>query len=241
MISGRSCGLARFYGTWGSAILAVLLMLAGGSWWLWDTTQQRNSDSIVDNLRTTAPVLVKSAIDNLRPYRLRTIQKLKETVANESAERQHQLHAACALAEFGEVPVDLLVDHIAFGLDGECPNIVRALRFAKDDALSQIAARLKEASVPAERVRFATVAMHLGDLAPACGILALQEDPEDRTTFIHTYYKWPGDFNELATILGNNITDAALGDLRSAVCAALGYVELGRWPRTSGGAGLGVA
>ncbi len=120
----------------------------------------------------------------------------------------------------------VLIEGIARGPAGQGPNIVQGLRPVKDDALGTIAQRIEHSKTAEERVRHATVALHLGDLAPASRLLALGKDPSNRTAFIHNYAKWPGELAELVTVLRENKAQPKQADLRSGLCAALGYVAL---------------
>jgi hypothetical protein len=136
-----------------------------------------------------------------------------------------KLHAAFALADFGSIHQQFLIDNVASGPAGQCANIVRALRGAKNSALTEIKQRIETAETIEQRVRFATVAFHLSDVKPSQRLLALDKDPSNRMAFIHGYPKWHGDLLQAAKFLRRVKTHPDYADFRSGLSAALGMVS----------------
>lgn len=76
-------------------------------------------------------------------------------------------------------------------------------------AITRVNARFRNARDINVRVRFPTVALHLGDVNPAADMLEGPKPdeinkpgyPENRTAFIHGYEQWPGDIAQLAPLL----------------------------------------
>ncbi len=191
----------------------------------------QGTEALVNALLVAPPESLPKAIDSLKSFQGPATLKLQAVVKDAGNEPQHRLHAGCALSEFGDLDgdvVEAVLTSIPRGPAGECPNIVWALRPVRDDALRTIAQRFEQSKQPEERVHYATVALHLGNLATASRLLVLHKDPANRTAFIHNYFKWPGDLAELAPILRESKAGAGRekADLRSGLCAALGLIPL---------------
>ncbi len=135
----------RFYGGWASAILAVLLMLAVGGYWLWNTTQEQRSGTLVDVVKTTAQRSCRRRWRICGPFKRGPCRRCRLW----SEIRKPILSTACtrlALATYGDVSEhvrQVLIEGIARGPAGQGPNIVQGLRPVKDDALGTIAQRIE--------------------------------------------------------------------------------------------------
>jgi formylglycine-generating enzyme required for sulfatase activity/tRNA A-37 threonylcarbamoyl transferase component Bud32 len=215
-------------------VLALLVALAAGSTiaaariaaTLEHLNREREAgvSARVDALVTAAPDAVPLAIEFLRAAPETARELLRNRLQDDSADPTERLHAACALASLGEVHSQMLIDSIAQVAPsvGECMNIVSALRLSTDASVPErLAARAEQEPDANLRARFAIVLLQLGDPRAAERMLALTEDPTDRTTLIHGFPSWHGNLADTANLLRRSETSA----LRSGLCIALGLVD----------------
>jgi formylglycine-generating enzyme required for sulfatase activity/tRNA A-37 threonylcarbamoyl transferase component Bud32 len=178
----------------------------------------------VEALLDTAPDAIPLAIDSLRhsPQLARTLLQAK--LDNGISDPVQRLHAACALAELGDVRPDLIVGAIPEipSSVGECTNIVSALEHADRPTRDKILqAHMLDLEDPALRARYATVQMHLGDVRGIEQVLQVRPNPIHRTTWIHSFNSWHGNLNQLPDLLDQ----LASSDAESGVCLALGLID----------------
>jgi formylglycine-generating enzyme required for sulfatase activity len=145
---------------------------------------------------------------------------LQKEANDQRSDPLRRLHAAYGLADLGDTTQRFLLDAIPTAPAAECRNIVTALEHAKSSALADLAKLADSATDPKTKARYAIVALHLGDLAPATRSLALGEDPIDRTTFIHSFGGWHADLGAVAEALRASTDEP----FRSGLCAALGLL-----------------
>ncbi|MCL4202232.1 MAG: SUMF1/EgtB/PvdO family nonheme iron enzyme [Pirellulaceae bacterium] len=219
----------RFYAATTSAVLLVLLMLTAGAWWQWDTTQEQRTLTAVKSLLSTSPLTVPAAIKDLRPFQSRADKHLREivdqgTCEGDKATPQQQLHALYGLADAGDVRTSSLIDRVADGPIGHAGNFVTALRVGGDTSTDELRRRFQAATSPEERVRHATVALHLGELSPVRDMLPLGPDPTDRTAFVHGFPAWHGELADVAAILQRSGEEVESDDVRSGLCSSLGLL-----------------
>jgi serine/threonine protein kinase/formylglycine-generating enzyme required for sulfatase activity len=220
----------RFYCRWAALVGVLALIAAITTLSLWSRARKQNAKTLVQALLSANPSEVSYAIRDLRPHRRQAREWLHQIadaghLDGVNATPHQQLKASFSLADLGEVRESVLLEAIAAGSPGQCPNIVSALRNAQPSALPLVRARFKESLVPELRVRFATVMLHLGDSHPAQQLLSLQKDPTLRTAFIHGYSHWAGDLIEVADLLRQANAHASDPNLLSGLCAALGLVS----------------
>jgi formylglycine-generating enzyme required for sulfatase activity len=218
----------------GGVVVSLLVVIAAGSAIaaariaaiLKHLNQEREAGVVarVDALLDAAPDAVPFAIDFLRQSPETSRKMLRDRLASDSLDREQRAHAACALAELGDVRADLLAGAIPRvpASVGECGNIISALRRDAKSAAAVETCRAAAAEPSwADQARWATVQLHLGDARSAERLMALADDPSGRTTFVHGFASWHGELAEVATILRES-TDP---DLRSGLCLALGLID----------------
>jgi formylglycine-generating enzyme required for sulfatase activity len=200
----------------------VLLAIVVGGFAIRNAIVADRADALVEALLVAAPQAVPYAVENLTSVRAPALPILRQRVAAESGDASHRLHAAVALAYFGEVDVPFIVSTIGEAQVGECSNIVSALRRDPAAASSRLKAQLELESESKGRLRLVVVALHLGEAGPAQQMLALAADPSQRTLVIHELHQWRGNLADYAPLL--KATDDA--DFQSGLCLALGQIPV---------------
>jgi formylglycine-generating enzyme required for sulfatase activity len=187
----------------------------------WQNDQKR-AESLVEAVLTAPADGVPYAIENLRELREHAIPILRSRFSD-TTDPRHRLHAAFALASFGEVESEYISNSIAGADTRQCANIVSALRKSDDS----VEGGLRQAAGEAEgkqdwrgKARVAIVAMHLGFPHLVKEVFQLRPDPVQRTILIDTFELWHGDAAELAPMVAET-SDAAF---RSGICLAVGSI-----------------
>ena len=185
-------------------------------------------------------------IETLEPLRPLAIPKLQSMVMDPQAKLLHRLHAAYALAAFGDTSVkpaliDAILDNVPMADGAEAKNMVVALRqIASASTLGEpggvspkIAERIQALDLSDEamrserltiKVRYAALALYLGDPSLVAPMLQLGPDPTERTAFTLRLKDWPADLSAVREILKTTNEES----LRSGMVAALG-----RFPKDS--------
>ena len=201
-------------------MIAVLAVLVGivSAFGMHAANERARAVALADALLTTPPAGLPFALENLRPILRLARARLRHHVDHSPPNSIERLHAAFGLVTSDPSVEQVLIDEIATAPASECRNFVAAFSQMKTSALRVHA---REASEPDLRARFAILALQLGDSQPARTMLALKNNPVDRTTFIHTYTTWHGDPTILGELLAANDDEA----FRSGLCAALGTID----------------
>lgn len=184
-------------------------------------TAQQRAAALAQGVFAASAEGVPYALDALRPLGRLAIPHLQDKLNDAGGDPIQRLHAAYALADVGQPPMNALLDAITTAPSEECRNLVAALAHSNTSAVSELARRTNSASNPATRARYAILALHLGDPTPASRSLALREDPIDRTTFIHSCSAWHGNLAVVAEALRATSDEP----FRSGLCAALGLLS----------------
>ncbi|MGE0606779.1 MAG: SUMF1/EgtB/PvdO family nonheme iron enzyme [Pirellulales bacterium] len=163
-------------------------------------------------------------LGGLEPH---VVPLLEAELRNESATALQRLRAAYGLLHFGRPEQHVPLDAIPEAPSDECRNIVAALQEIAAAVLPEVLDRFKAASQPQVKVRYAVVALQLGEPQPARELLTLRENPLERTTFIHAFADWHGDLAVIAELLSIHDDSA----FRSGLCAALGTIPFANIPQ----------
>jgi formylglycine-generating enzyme required for sulfatase activity len=175
----------------------------------------------VSGLLNAAPGGVPAALQNVEPYRGPALALLRSQFRDSSVDPPQRLHAAYALAQFGEAPVEFLIDQVPGTSVSEAPNLIGALAAAGEPAAVQLRERLEGEKDPQRRARYAIAMLRLGDPRGAERVLALAPDPTCRTAFIHGLAAWHGDLPLVPGLLRS----AEDPGLCSGLCAAVGLMN----------------
>jgi serine/threonine protein kinase/formylglycine-generating enzyme required for sulfatase activity len=185
----------------------------------------------VGQLLDASPKAVPQAIENLRPYAFVVAPILRQKALDPSQDSLRRLHAACALAALGEPETDVVVSAASAAPKDERENIYAALSADASTARSSLRRRfaeLKEELPGAERSRaiIAWFALTQGEPEPAVEMTRLDAPPAGRAHFVDALPDLAVWTEESIDILA----DSGQKDLRSAVCAGLGRLQLGSLP-----------
>ena len=183
--------------------------------------ERDRAESLADSLLTAPAAAVPYLLEHLRTHQHLVRSRLQLRLSTASLSPVERLHALFGLIESDHSLESVLLEHVATAPESECRNVIQALSHVKSSALPAIALRTRESAVPSLRARYAIVALHLGDPAPARAMLAVQSVSDNRTAFIHTYATWHGNPDDIADLL---ITQTG-SDFRSGLCLALGTME----------------
>jgi formylglycine-generating enzyme required for sulfatase activity len=162
---------------------------------------RQRAASLVDAVLTAPPDAVPYAIENLRPLRELAGPLLRERMGDQTKPTAQRLHAALALADYGEVNAAAIADGVTVAADGRCRQILKALANSSDAAIKALDQRFVATdpkSGAISRARLAIVALHLGDSRRAIELCALAADPTPKRVFEETLAMWHGDLGELA-------------------------------------------
>jgi serine/threonine protein kinase/formylglycine-generating enzyme required for sulfatase activity len=226
--AGRVLGLR-----WGVVLVAMLISglalqqvvshqqayLAEQAW----QNDQKRAESLVEAVLTAPADGVPYAIENLRELREHAVPILRSRFSDTTISMRHRLHAAFALASFGEVESEYISVSIAGAETRQCANILSALRKSGDS----VEGGLRQAAGEAEwkqdwrgKARVAIVALHLGFPYLAHEMFQFRPDPIQRTILIDTFESWHGDTVEFTPMVAET-SDAAF---RSGICLAVGSI-----------------
>ena len=159
-------------------------------------------------------------MEELRPLRDLAIPMLRARFADTSLDFRHRLHAAVALAAFGEIERDFLLDSIATAPASEGQNVLAALTPAQEPAAAELRGSAAQRTRGFGCGKLAATLLHLGDATAARDLLAYRPDPADRVAFILDFASWRGDLTGLPALLRDSDDPA----LRSGLCAALAMI-----------------
>jgi formylglycine-generating enzyme required for sulfatase activity/energy-coupling factor transporter ATP-binding protein EcfA2/predicted Ser/Thr protein kinase len=232
---------ARHHGLcWGTGLLLVITLGIGIQQYLAAKRREneqyvaakrlendrRRAESLVGAVLTAPADAVPYAIQNLMPLREHAISILDRQYQDGRLPPSQRLHAALAMAAFGQVQQDFLAQAIATAETNECRNLITALRLGKEGAVKAVLQQGETAGRNKDwpqKARFAIVALHLGESALARDMLQVEQrpDPVQRTVFIKTFPTWHGDLSDLLPAL-ETTDDSAL---RSGICCAMGGVS----------------
>jgi formylglycine-generating enzyme required for sulfatase activity len=185
---------------------------------------RKRAASLVDAVLTAPPDAVPFAIENLRPLRELAGPLLQERMRDQAKPPAQRLHAALALAHFGQVEADAIAEWISVATDQQCPQFVTGLANSPEMAVKALEKRFagtdpKNGGVV--RARLAIVALHLGDSRRAVELCALGADPTPKRVFEETLAVWHGDWGELTQA----VERAGNGPLRASVALDIGRVS----------------
>jgi formylglycine-generating enzyme required for sulfatase activity/serine/threonine protein kinase len=188
----------------------------------WDN-ERRRAELLTDAVMNAPDDAVPYAVRNLEPLKAHALELLQSRFADPAADGASRIRAAAALAEFGVVHGDFLVDGVAAAPAGECGNIVAALAHARETSLGTVRDRARRAADREDwplEARLAVVALQLGDPELARDMLRLSPDPVRRSVLIDVLRTWHGSVESLLD------ASAAVEDsaFRSGVCLGVGAI-----------------
>jgi serine/threonine protein kinase/formylglycine-generating enzyme required for sulfatase activity len=205
-----------------SGIAFLLVALVGFALYSVHRAMQRErTESLVNLVANAAPQDVPRAIEQLQPMRGYALPLLREAFDKAPFESSQRLHIGFALASFGEVDDEFLLDRMVTIPAGEARNMMTAMGFAKSRLLPKLLDRVKNQNNSETRAHYAMALLHLGDSDGASQLLAFDEDPTPRTAFIHSFASWHGDLASLPDMLSESKRPA----FQSGICAALGLMD----------------
>jgi len=184
------------------------------------------AESLVNTLLTARADAVPFAIENLEPLREYALSILERQYKGGRLPPSQRLHAALAMAAFGRVEREFLVESIASVGPDEYRNLITALRLEQEGAvqgLRQEAEKAGKSKDWLQKARLAIVALYLGESSLARDMLQVENrpDPMERTVFIKTFSTWHGDDFDFLPALEAADNSA----LRSGVCCAMASVS----------------
>ncbi|MFT7638877.1 MAG: serine/threonine protein kinase/formylglycine-generating enzyme required for sulfatase activity [Pirellulaceae bacterium] len=192
---------------------------------------KERADTLTKSVLAAPAAGIPFAIQLLRPLQEHAKPLLQAQFENPAGKENRRLHAAFALAEFGDVKDEYLVEAIERVNAAECPNMVWALSQKQDslDLIKRRAAIIKSNESPNwnHLARLAVVAIYLDDPTLAAEMCQQRPNPIQRTIFIDTLPTWHGDFAVIAKLLRE--TDNSL--LRYSIL--LGVAQTDESSRTS--------
>lgn len=181
--------------------------------------------ALTDEVVTTSADNLAATILKIEPVRNATVLCLEQRYRSETDDHA-RLRCAIALAHFGNLKQNVLIDGLRSDARGEYANIVAALVKTDGEVCAAILDAVQRESDPHAKARLAMAMLYLDDPRGAGLCLKLLPDPVYRTTFINdfgTYDVWPSC---LVRVLIST-QDAAL---QSGLCEALGTIAATRIP-----------
>ncbi len=175
----------------------------------------------VESLLNAPAVALPYAIANMYELRDLAVPILEEKFAGPSTDSHHRFRAAIALAEYGRVNNEFIVDSIADARSDECANICGALAGNQKAVMAELQKRAEISEQHQNwilKARLAIVVLQLGDARIAQDMLKLRPDPIQRTVFIDVLPTWHGD---VAYLLRFSISDGAF---TSGLCLGVGGI-----------------
>ncbi len=213
---------------WGGLVLFMSLLGCGIQQWI--------STERWKNLREQTQTSVESLQNNLGPsvpFNLDKLQTLpKELVLPELQTRYasttsplQKLSLAFALAKYNQLDANYLISRVDDIAESDQGNYINALKSNVPVALNDIqedAAKCNDKSLWRRKVRFAIVALNLGDAKLATDVCAIENrpDPEQRTLFIDDFPRWENLHKDIHELVSNSDSPA----LRSGLCLGVGQI-----------------
>lgn len=185
--------------------------------WAEHVTQLRR----VEALLSAAPESVPYVIETLRPGHPNITSVLQQRFHSSTSSPIARLRAAVALAVLGKSDSGFIIDAITGAPDSEGENLCLALQAVGPSCAGPLRKRFDAETDIEARARLAAGLLAVGDTNAARSMLAIDENPTDRTLFIHVFRTWHGALGPLVAILGSE-RDAAF---RSGVLAAIGRID----------------
>jgi serine/threonine protein kinase/formylglycine-generating enzyme required for sulfatase activity len=187
---------------------------------------RQRAATLVESVLTTSGDSLPTAITNLKSLTEHALPLLRKLAVDEGRTSTERLHAACALAELGEVDVARLIAAIGAARPDECANLATALNYAKAEAVEALQVEVQKADAAQDyplKARLAIVGMYLNEWASAADMtrIAGRTDLTQRTLFIHEFASWHGDLSFLAELMSENPDSA----LRSGLALGSGGVS----------------
>ncbi|MEQ8784793.1 MAG: bifunctional serine/threonine-protein kinase/formylglycine-generating enzyme family protein [Pirellulaceae bacterium] len=180
--------------------------------------------SHVENVLTAPAAGLPYAIELLEPLEEYAVPLLRDRFGDPECDDSQRLHAAIALAHFGDVRVEFLVTNIGTAAVQECPNLVTALANSDRSThwIRQYAdeARAKASPELEQLARLAVVALYMEDFSLAEEMCQPQSDPSPRTAFLEMLPRWHGDLSRLAYLARKSQNEA----LRSNIILGAGQI-----------------
>ncbi len=220
MVDSRS-GVVRDRERWMMASGAMTLLGIATAFSLGSYSVQVRTATLVERLVVTPPAGFPFAMENLRPFLCEAKPLLRRYLDESPQHSIERLHAAFALMEVDASLVPVLLDEVPSAPESECRNFVAALKHVKQSAGPALVRQALDATDPVLRVRSAILALHLGSPEAAQNMLTDDQNPENRTAFLHTYAKWHGDL----TIVTDLLRRPGDTTVQSSLCLALGTID----------------
>ena len=211
---------------WGGGILAVVVV-AVLILQMYRMSHQRNQ---LEQVRTAV-----ASMSNLQggavPYGMRELERFpREMIVEELRARRadcdeiQKLALSYALAHFGSVDVDYLIDVTRDSLPEESKNIIAALTYEREGSLPAVQAaaeKCRESQQWRLEARYAVIALHFGVLQLASDMVHVADggDPLRRTAFVDECRLWGGDPVRLAQ-LAPSIEDSTLRYCLGLACGS---------------------
>lgn len=177
----------------------------------------------VDTVANSNGAVVPLAIEILNEFPIDLTRSHIETRFPESNESQ-KLALAFALARYGKVDIDFLVNAIDTASAAEVDNLAAALGHSQKDAINAL--RKVAEACDADRnwnrkQRLAIVALQMGDPSIASDMCQLRPDRLQRLDFILAWPAWHGDLGRLARF-ADGWSDPALRSFSASVWLSFG-------------------
>lgn len=184
-------------------------------------SDRRPAEYLVQAMVAAPPDAVPFAIESLRP--LERLAKRELITRNNRSDLKdlERLRVAMALAEFGHVEIDTIVDRIEDADAADCANICAALAHKRERGLEAIGDRLTTAHSNQDwlwKARLSIVALFLGDFSSAGEMLDATEDPAQSVVFVETFQRWHGSLLKLS----KSTSQMRTSRLRAGMCFSVG-------------------
>ena len=175
---------ARFvHGTrWGLAFAILLISgIVFQQWYSWDRRERlkRQVETIVETLKKTEGYRVRQLIDDLADAPSEMVnEQLSEQYAD--ATKLQRVPLAFALAEYGDVRLDFLLEQVRDASPEDVTNFIAALTHEVDEAKSAIHSRAEFCTDKKDwpyKTRLAVVGLYLGD--PSIAAEMLRGEPDE--------------------------------------------------------------
>lgn len=215
----------RYHGLrWGTAVGILCLLVFVLQQYL-NSVYQKNrherAETLITAVANAAPPGVAAAIEHLKPLRDVSLPLLRQRFQDAPEDSNQHLRFAFALAAFGEVEEDFLLQHLAALPASEASNMIAALSSLNALSIPKLLHKIENEKSPELRARCAAILLHLGDPRGAANTLAIQVDPTYRTAFIHNFESWHGNLAKLPDLLKSSSDHA----FQSGICAAIGLLD----------------
>ena len=207
------------------ARIAILVAVAGllftlGSWFYFNVTNQQadtQARTLVSSLYAAPDDAVPYVLSNLEPTKANS-QSILQRDFNESASQTERFRAAIALAQFGEINAEFLLDRLASANRADAQLIVDAFTTRRSGEITALLnKRIEKPGEGDNRARLALLRADLTDATSLLDALRIKPDSTFRSQIIAEFSQWDHDWQSVGEAIATETDRGFLSGMLQAM------------------------